>query len=50
VIGATGTLDPEGGARVLEVLNSLNGRRPAVDGIPDMRDPRAATPTPWSKR
>lgn len=32
-----GKLDPEGGARVLEVLNSLNGRRPPVDGIPDQR-------------
>jgi hypothetical protein len=26
-----GKLDPEGGARVLEVLNSLNGRRPPVN-------------------
>jgi hypothetical protein len=40
VVSLTGTLDPEGGARVLEVLNSLNGRRPAVDGVSDMRDPR----------
>jgi hypothetical protein len=32
-----GTLDPEGGARVLEVLNSLNGRRPPLDGVPDQR-------------
>ncbi|MGH3828531.1 MAG: DUF222 domain-containing protein [Pseudonocardiaceae bacterium] len=32
-----GKLDPEGGARVLEVLNSLNGRRPPVDGVPDQR-------------
>jgi Domain of unknown function (DUF222) len=32
-----GKLDPEGGARVLEVLNALNGRRPPVDGIPDTR-------------
>jgi hypothetical protein len=23
--------------RVLEVLNSLNGRRPPVDGVPDQR-------------
>jgi Domain of unknown function (DUF222) len=33
-----GKLDPEGGARVLEVLNSLNARRPPVDGIPDQRN------------
>lgn len=39
VVSLTGKLDPEGGARVLEVLNSLNGRRPAVDGVSDMRDP-----------
>ncbi|MGH3833760.1 MAG: DUF222 domain-containing protein [Pseudonocardiaceae bacterium] len=32
-----GKLDPEGGARVVEVLNSLNGRRPPVDGVPDQR-------------
>jgi Domain of unknown function (DUF222)/HNH endonuclease len=32
-----GKLDPDGGARVLEVLNSLNGRRPPVDGVPDQR-------------
>jgi Domain of unknown function (DUF222)/HNH endonuclease len=32
-----GKLDPEGGARVLEVLNSLNSPRPPVDGIPDPR-------------
>lgn len=32
-----GKLDPEGGARVLEVLDSLNGRRPPVDGVPDQR-------------
>lgn len=30
-------IDPEGGARVLEVLNSLNSRRPPVDGVPDTR-------------
>ncbi len=39
VVGLTGKLDPEGGARVLEVLNSLNDRRPAADGVADMRDP-----------
>jgi hypothetical protein len=33
----TGKLDPEGGARVLEVLGSLNQRRPPVDGVPDSR-------------
>lgn len=38
-ISLTGKLDPEGGARVLEVLNSLNGRRPPVDGVPDFRSP-----------
>jgi hypothetical protein len=32
-----GTLDPEGGARVVEVLNSLNGRRSPIDGVPDQR-------------
>jgi hypothetical protein len=36
-VSLTGWLDPEGGARGLEVLNSLNGRRPAVDGVPDLR-------------
>ncbi|MGH3921805.1 MAG: DUF222 domain-containing protein [Pseudonocardiaceae bacterium] len=36
-VSLAGKLDPEGGARVMEVLNSLNGRRPPVDGIPDMR-------------
>ncbi|MDQ4020417.1 MAG: HNH endonuclease [Actinomycetota bacterium] len=36
-----GTLDPEGGARVLEVLGSLNGRRAPVDGLADTRsEPR----------
>ncbi len=39
VVSLTGKLDPEGGARVLEVLNSLNGRRPPVDGVPDTRSP-----------
>ncbi|MGH3812235.1 MAG: DUF222 domain-containing protein [Pseudonocardiaceae bacterium] len=39
VVNLTGKLDPEGGARVLEVLNSLNGRRPLVDGVPDTRSP-----------
>ena len=38
-VSLTGKLDPEGGARVLEVLNSLNGRRPPVDGVPDTRSP-----------
>jgi Domain of unknown function (DUF222)/HNH endonuclease len=33
----SGRLDPEGGARVLEVLNSLNGRRAPVGGVPDLR-------------
>jgi Domain of unknown function (DUF222)/HNH endonuclease len=37
VVSLSGTLDPEGGARVLEVLNSLNGRRPSADGTPDLR-------------
>jgi hypothetical protein len=36
-VSLNGKLDPEGGARVLEVLNSLNGRRPPVDGVPDQR-------------
>jgi Domain of unknown function (DUF222) len=39
VVSLAGKLDPEGGARVLEVLNSLNGRRAAVDGVPDLRTP-----------
>ncbi len=38
-VSLTGKLDPEGGARVLEVLNSLNGRRPPVDGVADLRTP-----------
>ena len=38
-VSLSGRLDPEGGARVLEVLNSLNGRRPPVDGEPDLRSP-----------
>ena len=37
VVSLTGKLDPEGGARVLEVLGSLNGRRPPVEGVPDTR-------------
>jgi hypothetical protein len=38
-VSLNGRLDPEGGARVLEVLNSLNGRRPPVEGMPDLRSP-----------
>ena len=38
-VSLTGHLDPEGGARVLEVLGALNGRRAPVDGIPDTRTP-----------
>ncbi|MGH4007673.1 MAG: DUF222 domain-containing protein [Pseudonocardiaceae bacterium] len=38
-VSLTGKLDPEGGARVLEVLNSLNGRRPPIEGVADMRSP-----------
>jgi hypothetical protein len=38
-VSLSGQLDPEGGARVLEVLNSLNGRRPPVEGVPDLRSP-----------
>ncbi|MDQ4011558.1 MAG: HNH endonuclease [Actinomycetota bacterium] len=38
-VSLTGHLDPEGGARVLEVLGSLNGCRAPVDGIPDTRTP-----------
>ncbi|MGQ0779454.1 MAG: DUF222 domain-containing protein [Pseudonocardiales bacterium] len=34
-----GTLDPEGGARVTEVLGSLNQRRAPIDGVPDERSP-----------
>jgi hypothetical protein len=45
-----GKLDPEGGARVLEVLNSLNGSRPPVDGIPDTRSRARGTPTRWWRR
>ncbi|MGH3963676.1 MAG: DUF222 domain-containing protein [Pseudonocardiaceae bacterium] len=37
VVSLTGKLDPEGGARALEVLNSLNGRRAPLDGVPDLR-------------
>jgi hypothetical protein len=36
-VSLNGRLDAEGGAKVLEVLGSLNGRRPPVDGIPDPR-------------
>ncbi|MGH3906167.1 MAG: DUF222 domain-containing protein [Pseudonocardiaceae bacterium] len=36
-VSLAGQLDPEGGARVLEVLGSLNQRRPPVDGVPDTR-------------
>lgn len=36
-VSLTGRLDPEGGARVLEVLGSLNQRRPPIDGVPDTR-------------
>ena len=45
VVSLTGKLDPEGGARVLEVLGSLNDRRSAVDGVPDLRDRRTARRT-----
>jgi hypothetical protein len=38
-VSLSGKLDPEGGARVLEVLSSLNGRRPPIDGVPDTRSP-----------
>ncbi|MGH3913214.1 MAG: DUF222 domain-containing protein [Pseudonocardiaceae bacterium] len=34
-----GILDPEGGARVREVLGSLNQRRSPIDGVPDDRSP-----------
>ena len=36
-VSLDGKLDPEGGARVLEVLGSLNGRRAPIDGVPDTR-------------
>ncbi|MGB8960452.1 MAG: DUF222 domain-containing protein [Pseudonocardiaceae bacterium] len=36
-VNLNGHLDPEGGARVLEVLNSLNTRRAPIDGVPDGR-------------
>jgi hypothetical protein len=36
-VSLTGRLDPEGGARVLEVLNALNGRRAPAAGVPDLR-------------
>ncbi|MDT7712818.1 MAG: hypothetical protein QOG46_1507 [Pseudonocardiales bacterium] len=38
-VSLSGKFDPEGGARVLEVINSLNGRRSAVDGVADQRSP-----------
>jgi hypothetical protein len=38
-VSLSGRLDPEGGARVLEVLNSLNSRRSPVEGVPDLRSP-----------
>lgn len=34
-----GQLDAEGGARVREVLGSLNDRRPSIDGVADTRSP-----------
>lgn len=34
-----GRLDAEGGARVREVLGSLNDRRPPIDGVADTRSP-----------
>ena len=37
VVSLTGKLDPEGGARVLKVLGSLNARRPPVEGVLDTR-------------
>ncbi|MGH3995392.1 MAG: DUF222 domain-containing protein, partial [Pseudonocardiaceae bacterium] len=39
VVSLAGKLDPEGGARVLEVLNSLNDRRAPINGVSDMRPP-----------
>lgn len=36
-VSLNGQLDPEGGARVLEVLGSLNGRHAPIDGVPDTR-------------
>jgi hypothetical protein len=39
VVSLSGKLNPEGGARVLEVINSLNDRRSAVDGVADQRSP-----------
>ena len=36
-VSLDGKLDPEGGARVLEVLGSLNTPRPPVEGVPDTR-------------
>ena len=45
-VSLNGKLDPEGGARVLEVLGSLNGRRPLADGVLISAAGHAATPTP----
>ncbi|MGH4025542.1 MAG: DUF222 domain-containing protein [Pseudonocardiaceae bacterium] len=36
-VSLAGQLDPEGGARVLEVLGSHNQRRSPIDGLPDTR-------------
>ncbi|HEY6423903.1 MAG TPA: DUF222 domain-containing protein [Pseudonocardiaceae bacterium] len=49
-VSLAGKLDPEGGARVLEVLGSLNGRRPRSTGSPTPAPQRGATPTPWWRR
>jgi hypothetical protein len=49
-VSLTGHLDPEGGARVLEVLGSLNERRAPVDGIPDARSPARRDADALSKR
>lgn len=37
IVTLTGELDPDGGARVREVLNFLSSPRPPGDGIPDAR-------------
>jgi hypothetical protein len=50
VVSLTGKLDPEGGARVLEVLGSLNGRRPSADGVCDTRSPARRDADAWSRR
>jgi len=50
VVSLAGKLDPEGGARLLEVLNSLNGRRPRSTGSPIRAPQHAATPTPSWRR